>query len=216
MLRMRTVAAGCAIVALGGGTAAFAGTGDPGEDRARGDGREGGERGDHRRHDGRHDRDGRHPQAKRHRVATATLIGADGERLGRVWLRRHRGAVGVVAHVRGLAPGFHGFHVHTTGACDPETGFQSAGGHLNLDGSSHGDHAGDLPSLLVTAAGKATLMTVTDRFSLADLRDEDGSAVMVHSDRDNFAHIPSRYGTPDETTRNTGDAGSRVACGVVR
>jgi superoxide dismutase, Cu-Zn family len=60
------------------------------------------------------------------------------------------------------------------------------------------------------------LATATDRFSIADLRDADGSAVMVHSGADNFANIPARYGGPDQETLSTGDAGSRLACGVVR
>jgi Cu-Zn family superoxide dismutase len=85
---------------------------------------------------------------------------------------------------------------------------------------THGDHAGDLPPLLVTADGRAYASFATDRFSLDSLRDVDGSAVMVHADRDNLAHIPTRYTVggvagPDLTTRNTGDAGARVACGVI-
>jgi hypothetical protein len=49
------------------------------------------------------------------------------------------------------------------------------------------------------------------------LLDEDGSAIMVHADRDNFAHIPERYvpDGPDQTTLDTGDAGDRIACGAV-
>lgn len=172
------------------------------------DGRHGGrtgDRGDHQRgHDGR-------------RTAFVTLRDAQGNRIGHVVLheRRRSGAVTVYARARGLAPGFHGFHVHTTGRCDAPA-FTSAGGHFNPDGAPHGAHAGDLPSLLVTADGTAVLATVTDRFSLDDLRDADGSAVMVHSGPDNFANIPSRYGGPDAETLNTGDSGTRVACGVVR
>jgi Cu-Zn family superoxide dismutase len=70
--------------------------------------------------------------------------------------------------------------------------------------------------VLVNADGRGVLATVTDRFSISDLRDADGSAVMVHSGPDNFANIPARYGTPDQETLNTGDSGSRVACGIVR
>ena len=114
-----------------------------------------------------------------------------------------------------LPAGFHGFHIHTIGRCDAP-GFTTAGGHFNPTGATHGAHAGDLPSLLVTGDGEAFLATATDRFSIADLRDADGSAVMVHSGLDNFANIPARYGGPDQETLNTGDAGSRLACGVVR
>ena len=68
----------------------------------------------------------------------------------------------------------------------------------------------------MNANGKGVLATITDRFSIDALRDADGSAIMVHSGPDNFANIPARYGTPDQVTLDTGDSGSRIACGVVR
>jgi Cu-Zn family superoxide dismutase len=194
MRRVRFSLVPLALLALGGATAAFAG---PAPGRGGGDDR---------------DRD-RHKD----RVAHARLVDADGQKVGRVVLveRRHRDVVTVLARVRGLPPGFHGFHVHTTGRCEPP-GFTTAGGHLNPSGATHGSHAGDLPSLLVTARGHGLLATATDRFTLEDLRDADGAAIMVHSGADNFANIPPRYGQPDQETRDTGDAGSRLACGVVR
>ena len=78
-----------------------------------------------------------------------------------------------------------------------------------------------MPPLLVTADGQAYTSFATDRFSLDSLRDVDGSAVMVHAGADNLANIPDRYTVggvagPDTTTLNTGDAGLRVACGVVQ
>jgi superoxide dismutase, Cu-Zn family len=161
------------------------------------------------------DRD--HDRGKRHgRVAVAKLQNATGDRVGRVWFKQHGrdGAVTVFAHLRGLPPGFHGFHIHTTGACEPD--FSAAGGHFNPTGATHGDHAGDLPTLLVNEDGTGMLAATTDRFSVEDLRDEDGSAVMVHELADNYANIPERYGTPDEDTLATGDAGSRLACGELR
>ena len=148
----------------------------------------------------------------------------DGDRIGTVWMRQKDGAVWVVADLYSLTAGFHGFHVHTTGVCDPKAKdgpFTSAGGHYTSDAkATHGSHAGDLPSLLVTKDSRARLGFVTDRFTLKELRDKDGSAVMVHADRDNFANIPTRYTIagvpgPDATTLATGDAGSRVACGVI-
>jgi superoxide dismutase, Cu-Zn family len=195
MRRFKAVPIAAAALTLGGGALAFAGSG------------------------GRAERDGDHHAGHgwRHRdVAAARLVDAGGARVGRVsFEQRGNGPVQISARVRGLPPGFHGFHVHTTGRCDPP-GFTTAGGHLNPGGTPHGAHAGDLPSLLVRADGRATLATTTDRFTLADLRDADGSAVMVHSGPDNFANIPPRYGTPDQETLATGDAGARVACGVVR
>jgi len=191
-----------AVLTLGAATVAFAGSG-------------GGDRDDRRgKHRGGH---GWHPDRGGERLAVVRLRTADGDRVGKVWLRERRrdGGVVVFARVRDMPPGFHGFHIHTTGECEPP-GFVSAGGHFNPSDADHGAHAGDLPSLLVNEDGRGMLATVTDRFSLSDLRDADGSAVMVHSGRDNYANIPARYGGPDQETLNTGDAGSRLACGVVR
>ncbi|MDQ4143356.1 MAG: superoxide dismutase family protein [Actinomycetota bacterium] len=137
-----------------------------------------------------------------------------------------------------LSPGFHGFHIHTTGQCDPAatdtTGktspFFSAGGHYNPDPSkTHGSHAGDMPPLYVTADGTAALIFETDRLQARDLMDADGSAVVIHASPDNLAHIPAttptggeRYHShvdsvlgADTLTKATGDAGARFACGVL-
>ena len=198
MPRVRTALAVLAVPALGGATVALA---EPGHSA-----------------DGTHHSDGAgHHHAKHDRRASATLRNAAGETIGRVRMRERRrdGEVRVLVRVHDLAPGFHGFHIHTTGRCDAPA-FTTAGGHLNPAGATHNAHAGDLPSLLVKADGTAKLAAATDRFSIADLRDADGSAVMVHSGPDNFANIPPRYGTPDQETLNTGDSGTRVACGVVR
>jgi superoxide dismutase, Cu-Zn family len=120
-----------------------------------------------------------------------------------------------------VTPEFHGFHVHEIGECVPP--FTSAGGHFSPGDVPHGKHAGDMPSLLVNEDGTAELEFETDRFSISDLFDASGSAVIVHAGRDNFANIPTRYhshteGTlgPDSATLATGDSGARVACGVVR
>jgi Cu-Zn family superoxide dismutase len=153
--------------------------------------------------------------------AVAVLKDATGQRVGRAVLRERHGEVSVKAHVWSLTPGFHGFHMHAVGQCVPP--FTSAGGHFNPAGVGHGDHAGDFPSLLVNDDGTAELRFTTDRFSLADLFDADGSALMVHANRDNYANIPDRYHShptdtfgPDPDTLATGDAGARAACGVPR
>jgi superoxide dismutase, Cu-Zn family len=130
-----------------------------------------------------------------------------------------------------LAPGFHGLHVHSVGKCEansvaPAGGapgdFNSAGGHFQKAGHTTHPASGDLTSLQVREDGTAMLVTTTDAFTAADLLAGAKTAVIIHEKADNFANIPpERYqqinGTPppDETTMATGDAGKRVACGVI-
>ncbi|MDV6014281.1 superoxide dismutase family protein [Haloechinothrix sp. LS1_15] len=163
-------------------------------------------------------------------AAGAALQDAEGNEVGEVTFTQRDDVVVVdaVLDAPDLAHGFHGFHVHEAGVCEadaPEGPFTTAGGHFNPEGETHSDHAGDMPSLYVTEDGTAELTFAVDRFEVADLTaegGEDGTAVIVHADRDNFGHIPDRYEStetgesgPDEDTRNTGDAGDRALCGVV-
>ena len=160
-------------------------------------------------------------------AVNVVLYDAAGDRIGHAKLKpAGDGETRVQARITDAGPGFHGFHIHTVGKCDPAAPagpFTSAEGHFLLAGQTHGAHAGDLPSLLVMEGNSARLEFVTDRFEVADLRDADGSAVMVHAGRDNFANIPLRYVSttsgqpgPDSETLRTGDAGSRYACGVIK
>lgn len=158
---------------------------------------------------------------------TATLVDAKGTKVGTAEFSAEDGGVEVSVEVTGLPPGFHGFHLHSIGVCEPDSvsptdptmkgDFLSAGGHIGAKVTHHGEHPGDLPSLFVEDSGAGSLEFVTDAVTLADLTDDDGSAVMIHADRDNYANIPERYAPngPDETTLNTGDAGARIACGPI-
>jgi Cu-Zn family superoxide dismutase len=148
------------------------------------------------------------------------LVNASGADVGFVKLTQQGGKVIVRGEIEALTPGFHGFHVHAVGQCVAP--FTSAGGHYNPAGVGHGLHAGDMPSLLVLDDGSAEGQFSTDNFSIAELFDADGSAIIVHAGPDNFANIPTRYLSttegvfgPDSATLATGDAGARVACGVV-
>jgi Cu-Zn family superoxide dismutase len=130
-----------------------------------------------------------------------------------------------------LTPGFHGMHIHSVGQCEADsvapTGgepgdFNSAGGHFQVPGHSGHPASGDLSSLQVREDGSARLVTTTDAFTEDDLLAGQKTAIIIHSGPDNFANIPpERYnqvnGTPgpDATTMATGDAGTRVACGVI-
>ncbi len=157
-------------------------------------------------------------------AAVATLQDASGADIGWARFEPDGDAVHVKVRAYGLSPGFHGFHVHTLGVCDGAVGFTSAGGHYNPAGAAatHAHHAGDMPSLLVKQDGTAELDFRTDAFTVDQLLDADGSAVIVHAGPDNFGNIPGRYLSgallipgPDATTLATGDAGARAACGVV-
>lgn len=148
------------------------------------------------------------------------LVDASEASAGIVKLTKKGSSVIVRTEAEGLTPGFHGFHVHSVGECAPP--FTSAGGHYNPTATGHGSPAGDMPGLLVLDDGTAVLQFATDNFTIAELFDADGTAIIVHALPDNFANIPTRYqstteGTfgPDSATLATGDAGSRVACGVV-
>lgn len=153
------------------------------------------------------------------RIGQAQLVDPAGDALGIVELTEENGRLHVTGKVRGLTAGFHGFHIHGTGQCDGSSSpaFASAGGHLTAAGNSHPGHAGDMPVLLIGEDGTAHASFTTDRVTFADLLDADGSAVIVHAEPDNYANIPTRYAPagPDTDTLATGDAGGRVACGVV-
>lgn len=130
-----------------------------------------------------------------------------------------------------LTPGFHGMHIHSIGKCEansvPPTGgapgnFNSAGGHFQVPGHTGHPASGDLTSLQVREDGSALLVTTTDAFTAEDLLEGEKTAIIIHANADNFANIPpERYQQvngnppPDETTLATGDAGNRVACGVI-
>lgn len=127
---------------------------------------------------------------------------------GRIDFYDTYGGTVIVASVRGLqgeseegSNGFHGFHIHTGGACtENEQGeFSSAGGHYNPKGTLHPAHAGDLPPLLENN-GAAWMAVYTKRFYPEDVV---GRTVIVHEKADDFHTQPS------------GAAGEMIACGEI-
>lgn len=162
------------------------------------------------------------------------LKNAAGEEIATAEFEFENGYVTVEVRTTGpgkLTPGFHGLHVHSVGKCEPNSvapdggepgDFLSAGGHFQAPGHTGHPASGDLSSLQVRNDGSALLETTTSSFTRADLEAGTGTSIMIHSDSDNFANVPAeRYkqndGTPgpDAKTMATGDAGSRVACGVI-
>lgn len=158
---------------------------------------------------------------RRKTIGVVRLVNATGGEVGFAVLFRLPGlGVLVTAMAEGLPSGFHGFHIHQTGNCTPPD-FASAGGHHNPGAAPHGAHAGDLPVLMADSQGRASTAFHTDRFTLESLFDADGSAMIVHQAADNYANIPPRYTSPtgpgpDAETLATGDAGARLACGVIK
>jgi Cu-Zn family superoxide dismutase len=146
-------------------------------------------------------------------AARAVLKDAKGATVGTALLvaERDRG-VTVMLQVHDLPPGAHAFHVHAVGKCDPPD-FQSAGPHFNPTGKKHGTknpeghHMGDLPNLEVSAAGKGEARALVEGASLAggpsSLFGPQGTALVVHQKPD------------DEMTDPAGNAGPRIACGVI-
>ena len=144
------------------------------------------------------------------RVGEATLRLASGVPVGTAQLFRKGDGLTLAAALTGLEPGVHGFHLHTTGQCiGPD--FTSAGGHLNPAGKSHGSmapdgrHLGDLPNLEVGANRSASItydLPGSASVVLADIFDNDGTAIVLHAKADDYRTDPS------------GNAGPRLACGV--
>ncbi|KAK3821119.1 MAG: cytoplasmic Cu/Zn superoxide dismutase [Benniella sp.] len=123
--------------------------------------------------------------------------------------------VSVSANLTGLSPGKHGFHVHEYG--DNSNGCLSAGAHYNPHGKTHGcptsldRHVGDLGNIEADAEGVATLKYVDEPklLKLIGPHSVIGRTIVVHKDEDDL-------GTgANEDSLKTGNAGDRLACGVI-
>jgi Cu-Zn family superoxide dismutase len=114
----------------------------------------------------------------------------------------------VIADLQGLSKGKHGFHIHEFGDCSSPDG-TSAGGHFNPEGKQHGApmdmmrHEGDMGNIEADDAGKAHLEYVDKMLSFDGPHSILGRSVILHKGED------------DLKTQPTGNAGARIACGVI-
>ena len=143
--------------------------------------------------------------------AVAELIPTEGnETTGTVTFTSQAGGILVTVAAKGLTPGLHGFHIHEHGDCSALDA-ASAGGHFNPDGTPHGApenpsaqrHMGDLGNLEAGQDGTAHYENTDSLLSLTGPNSIVGKAVIVHAQPDDF------------TSQPTGNAGPRIACGVI-
>jgi|TARA_A100001388_G_scaffold277556_1_gene269462 Cu-Zn family superoxide dismutase len=117
----------------------------------------------------------------------------------------------IKGRIEGLTPGEHGFHIHEFG--DMSDGCKSMGGHYNPDGVDHGDleqgHVGDLGNVSADDSGIADFTIVAKRVDLVGDRSVVGRGMVIHKDEDDLG----RGG--DAESKKTGNAGDRLACGVI-
>lgn len=126
------------------------------------------------------------------------------------WIKNSDGSVTLFLKVKNLNQGKHAAHLHEKGDCTADDA-SSAGGHWNPHTQAHGKweqgphHLGDIGNLDAAADGTAELTLKTDKWTIGSGQPNDivGHAVIVHADADDFV------------TQPTGNAGGRVACGVV-
>lgn len=145
--------------------------------------------------------------------ASATLHDPAGAPVGTASLTQTPNGVLVHVEATGITPGSHAFHIHETGQCDGSGGFASAGGHFALEHKhgfkvEGGPHPGDMPNVQVHDDGLFSIEVLNAGVSLEEgkqgyLLDADGSALVIHAGADDYRSQPS------------GDAGDRVACGVI-
>jgi Cu-Zn family superoxide dismutase len=144
-------------------------------------------------------------------TAHAVLKDKDGKEVGKVDFTDTPSGVLMRLDLTAVPPGEHALHLHTVGKCEPPD-FKSAGGHFNPDETKHGllsdegPHAGDLPNIYVPESGKITIEVLAPLVSLSGERallDDDGTSIVIHD------------GADDALTDPAGNAGVRIACGVV-
>jgi superoxide dismutase, Cu-Zn family len=151
---------------------------------------------------------------KGRKAATAVIKDAKGQTVGSAKFKQTAGGVSMSVKVMNLSPGVRAIHIHEMGKCDPPD-YKSAGGHFNPEKKQHGlenpagHHLGDMPNLTVNAKGKGTYQSTLKGVTLAgnganSLFKDGGTSVVIHAQADDMKTDPA------------GNAGARVACGLIQ
>lgn len=143
---------------------------------------------------------------------TVALTDAGGKSVGTATISGTKTGVSIALNLKGLPAGAHAIHIHQTAKCEAP-GFTTAGGHFNPDAKKHGlenpegHHAGDMMNFTVKEDGTAKLTVTDDDVTLTDgpksIFTGGGTALMIHATADDMKSDPA------------GNAGARIACGII-
>lgn len=148
------------------------------------------------------------------KIVNVDILNTEGKETGHAILKQEKNGVSIEVEAWDLPKGAHGFHIHEKGLCE-KPDFKSAGDHFNPSHKKHGfdnpegPHAGDLPNLEVGEDGKVSESFLNEMVTLKPGEDnsllrEGGTSLVIHSDPD------------DNISQPAGNAGERIACGVIK